>query len=146
MSTAEDFRRLFTSARADVDGPNALVAAGLDDLEALVVRAMDNLPPEYEQEAGGWAVRVWLADLLIEAAQVNRDRVAAQAQYAGESVGTIAAAMGQANTSNARRRAPHWRTFYEATKAAALAEKSIPVEAGRFNVTVDPPRISQADA
>jgi hypothetical protein len=143
--TADDFIRLFTSARADVDGPNALTSAGLDDLADLVIRAMDELPPEYEEQAGGWAVRVWLSELLIEAAQINRDRVAAQAQAAGETVGVIAAAMGQPNTSNARRRAPYWRAFYEATKAADLARTPVPVEAGRFLVHVDPQRQSDDD-
>lgn len=136
MDARNDFKA------AEIEGFNALVNAGgpdegLDTLERLVIKAMDSVPPHLEERYGR-AVRVWLADLLVEAAEVLRDQEAADAEVAGVPMQVISGALGYGNSSNARRKARHWKAFADARRAADIAGVDVPVDAGRIRRVVTP--------
>lgn len=140
----DDLLALFRSPRASIDGPNALIRAGLDNLSAIVGDAVRELPPEYSH-IDQRLLRVWLSDLMIEAATLNRDREAGLAEVEGLSVRDISAALGQ-QASNGRAKAKHWREFAEARKAANLAGVPVSVDAGRFRFEMDPEDSTPSDS
>lgn len=147
----DDLLDLFRSPRASIDGPNALISAGLNSLSDVVKDAVKALPSEY-QHIDERLLRVWLSDLMIEAATLNRDREAGLAEVEGLAIRDISAALGQ-KASNGRAKAKHWRQFAEARKAANLTGVPVTVDAGRFRWEMDPkgdspddPQSRQADA
>lgn len=107
-------------------------------LGELAVRLLEELETPQELGDDPHLTSVWLADRMIDVARVNIARAAAEAELADERIGDIALAMGEANTSNARRRVPEWARIRDSQRAADLAGVHVTIRSRGLSYTLEP--------
>ncbi|MEZ7715524.1 hypothetical protein O3790_07350 [Micrococcus luteus] len=123
--------------------PNRLKAILDEEAESLarlikqtLLHSLDDAPQDVVENDR--LARVWLADRMVDAARLNRGRVAATAEMAQERVGEVARALGQKTAGNGRNKAPEWLAIRDAQRAADLAGVEVTIQARGLSYSLTP--------
>lgn len=117
---------------------SSLLQAEAERMGQLIVELLSDVDMPQNVSDDPNLAAVWLADRMIDVAKINRGRVAADAELAQNRIADISSAMGEPNSSNARRKAPEWAQIRDAQRAADLAQVNVPVRIRGLTYTASP--------